>query len=222
MSEPTSQLQLCCNPSSNMEARAAKTLVPSMSNCCWDVSESVKLTKGARLLGRPAGGFYSTPRTSVAIRCSQSDGTEPNHLQSSVQNESATTSYAPSERETPILRRRLLCTCCLGLAAFVSNGLTDVNAEAAEKEVAPCRNCQGQGAVPCDMCGGTGKWKALNRKRPKDVYEYTECPNCYGRGKLVCPVCLGTGSANNKGLLRRPESKELLDQMYHGRILPKM
>lgn len=43
-----------------------------------------------------------------------------------------------------------------------------------------------------------------------------------GRGKLVCPVCLGTGSANNKGLLRRPESKELLDQMYHGRILPKM
>jgi hypothetical protein len=66
-----------------------------------------------------------------------------------------------------------------------------------------CKNCSGGGQVPCDLCSGTGFWRALASNDVNQRYQGVVCPECEGSGTLRCPVCLGTGDGNVKGLLRR-------------------
>lgn len=173
----------------------------------------------------PSNGHASTRALPLAPRALQEESRAPQVAAADADEEIASSTGRSSETEAPVptsySRRGFLCSMCLGVRMVATRGIDQAHAEVTPvKDV--CKNCGGSGAVLCDMCGGTGKWKALNRKRAKDVYEFTECPNCYGRGKLVCPICFGTGIANNKGLLRRPESKPLLDKMYNGQLLPSM
>lgn len=228
----TSSLPLTSSAAAaSVAAREQPTLTSAARSPIPMLTSSTPLLTSASCHGSARGRSWALGAAGTNGRQIRADvtgnGSEESEREGNVEEGESSLSEEPRDRvETKNSRRNILfCGACLGVG-LISTSVTNPEEANAEIVNAPppsgaCRNCQGEGAVVCDMCGGTGKWKALNRKRAKDTYEFTECPNCYGRGKLVCPVCLGTGLPNAKGLLRRPESKELLDQMYHGRLLPE-
>lgn len=104
-------------------------------------------------------------------------------------------------------------------ASAAVQGKTQYSAEGSNPEDR-CRECVGTGVVPCDMCGGTGLWRVLSRKRANSTYEFVECPQCQSRGVKVCGVCFGSGLRNVRGLLRRPEATGMVLRMQHGELRP--
>mmetsp|Transcript_18511 Transcript_18511/g.74400 ORF Transcript_18511/g.74400 Transcript_18511/m.74400 type:complete len:115 (-) Transcript_18511:2150-2494(-) len=60
-----------------------------------------------------------------------------------------------------------------------------------------------QGMVVCDLCSGTGFWRATANNDTRLRYKGVVCPTCEGKGELICGVCLGTGEGNTRGMLRK-------------------
>lgn len=127
-----------------------------------------------------------------------------------------------SSSSSPVSRRNFIQWVVLTLFGFIQQSSTPQ--EAAAQGTAPdspgdvperkCTNCRGSGEISCELCLGTGFWRAISGSDPRQKYKGVVCPECEGSGILPCPVCLGTGEGDVRGLLRRRKV-----QPGRGRIL---
>lgn len=71
------------------------------------------------------------------------------------------------------------------------------------KNLQRCAECRGSGAQPgseskaCDMCGGSGQIKHVQRSLFGQFVNVSECHRCHGEGRVIgtpCKECNGTGT----------------------------
>ncbi|GAQ83236.1 hypothetical protein KFL_001400200 [Klebsormidium nitens] len=156
-------------------------------------------------LGRESSGSH---------RKSSETGKEVHRLEVADEGRAAGIDSAPGDHckhPTEVVKRQfetvkgrrgfLAASTCLCKAVF---GCKASHADSSQGE-ALCSQCHGSGAVPCNLCGGTGQWR---QGFQNGIEQTLECPQCSGRGLLKCVRCLGTGLGDTGGLLRGAAVKE--------------
>lgn len=173
---------------------------------------------------RPVGGPAFVPAAPLPSVASPNAAASPRRCTCTCAPGSSSTSASSSSSPLPptappLTRRSLLrgaVTAAAAAALAAATSAASPSPAAAETTAAPadaapvppppgggCKNCRGGGKVACELCSGTGFWRAIANNDANQKYKGVVCPQCEGVGNLVCPVCLGTGEGNVRGLLRR-------------------
>ncbi len=78
-----------------------------------------------------------------------------------------------------------------------------------QRELEMCPNCDGDGYLRCDLCGGNGY--TIERKPIGEKNVIIACQRCDGTGDIICPDCNGSGK-NKEYDIDIDVNRELIDK----------